>query len=342
TFEGDAYDIEKDQLYENHKIVIVDRSYIISATPIDTWSGKSYKKHVGWRLRPDNLMAMGPLDNLVGMQYRIDHLENLKADVVDLLAHPPLLVKGYVEDFDWEPFTRIHADVDADVRALNIDSSALNADFQIEKLEFEMEQMAGAPREAAGIRSPGEKTAFEISTLQNAAGRVFQNKISYFEENFLEPILNAFLEVSRRNIQATEAIRTINDETGAIEFIDVSQEDLNSNGTIRARGARHFATRAQLIQEITTLLNSPAGSDESVRVHISGIKLAELFESVLGIEEYGLVHPNIRILEDFERQELLATAQETLAEQDSNLLEGARIEEAEEEEELPESQRPIL
>jgi hypothetical protein len=41
---------------------------------------------------------MGPLDNLVGMQYRIDHLENLKADVFDLIAFPPLKIKGYVED----------------------------------------------------------------------------------------------------------------------------------------------------------------------------------------------------------------------------------------------------
>jgi hypothetical protein len=27
---------------------------------------------------------MGPLDNLVGLQYRIDHLENAKADALDL------------------------------------------------------------------------------------------------------------------------------------------------------------------------------------------------------------------------------------------------------------------
>lgn len=48
------------------------------------WLGKTSIVHAGWRYRPDNLWAMGPLDNIVGMQYRIDHLENLKADAMDL------------------------------------------------------------------------------------------------------------------------------------------------------------------------------------------------------------------------------------------------------------------
>ena len=47
----------------------------------------------GWRPRPDNLYAMGPLDNLVGMQYRIDHLENLKSDVFDQIAYPILKIR---------------------------------------------------------------------------------------------------------------------------------------------------------------------------------------------------------------------------------------------------------
>jgi hypothetical protein len=68
-----------------------------------SWLGKCPIFHAGWRERPDNLYAMGPLDNLVGMQYRIDHLENLKADVFDQIAYPILKIRGDVEDFDFEP-----------------------------------------------------------------------------------------------------------------------------------------------------------------------------------------------------------------------------------------------
>lgn len=317
TFEGDAYDVSTDTLYENKQIVIADRSYIVAVRDLPSWSGKSYKKHVGWRLRPDNLMAMGPLDNLVGMQYRIDHIENLKADMFDLMAHPPLLVKGYVEDFDWEPFERIQCDNDSTVETLRIDSSALQANFEIDKLEFEMEQMAGAPREAAGIRTPGEKTAFEVGALANAASRIFQNKVQYFEENFIEPLLNSFLEVSRRNIEGTELIRNVDEETSAVNFMRITKEDLTAVGTVRARGARHYATRAQLIQELTTLLNSAVAADEDVKVHISGKAIAEMIEDVMGLHKYDIVKPYIRVYEQYEKQELINTVQETLSETDS-------------------------
>jgi hypothetical protein len=87
-FEGDIYDMDTDQLLLGQKIIVVDRKFIGVSEPTKSWLGRSNKEHAGWRFRPDNLMAMGPLDNLVGMQYRVDHLENLKADVFDLIAIP--------------------------------------------------------------------------------------------------------------------------------------------------------------------------------------------------------------------------------------------------------------
>jgi len=319
TFEGDLYDIYDDKLYENYKITIVDRSYILAKKPLESWDGKSYKKHVGWRLRPDNIMAMGPLDNLVGMQYRIDHLENLKADMFDLLAHPPIVIKGYAEDFEWEPFTRIHTDPESSVETLKIDSTALTADFQIDRLEQEMEEMAGAPKQAMGIRTPGEKTAYEVQTLENAAGRIFQNKVSYFEERFLEPLLNTMLEVSRRNIESFDLIK-IQNELGAAEFMKLSKDDITAKGLIKARGARHFAQRAQLVQELTNFANSAIGQDPGVASHISGLKVAELFEDILGLKKYDLVRKNIRVEEEFERQNVINAAQETLGQIDSEGL----------------------
>lgn len=312
TFEGDIFDIDTGEYYEQHRAVIVDRSYLLSLEPIPTYSGRSTKQHCSWRQRPDNIYGMGPLDNLVGMQYRIDHLENLKADVFDLIAFPPLKIKGYVEDFDWAPMEQIVMDVDADVDMLRPDATALNADMQIGQLEMEMEEMAGAPKQAMGIRTPGEKTAYEVQTLENAAGRIFQSKVAYFEENFLEPLLNSMLEVARKNMDATDTVRIV-DELGAVEFAKISKEHIVGSGKIRPRGARHFAARAQLVQELTQLMQT-IGQDPAVSVHISGKKLAKLFEDKLGLKRYELVQDNIRVVEQMETQQAMEAGQEMLTE----------------------------
>ena len=315
-FEGDLYDIDTGTLHENHRVTIVDRSYVLANTPIDSWTGESTKQHAAWRLRPDNIYGMGPLDNLVGMQYRIDHLENIKADVFDLIAYPPLIIKGYVEDFEWEPLAEIVMDTDADVQMLRPDTTALNADMQIANLQNEMEEMAGAPKQAMGIRTPGEKTAYEVQQLENAAGRIFQSKIQYFEEQFLEPLLNSMLEVGRRNISTVEVIRITDETFGAEDFLEISKEDITAKGKLRPKGARHFAARAQFIQEVTQMM-ATIGQDPSVAVHISGKKLAKLFEDKLGLKEYELVSDNIRIMEQIETQQVLEAGQEELAAQNA-------------------------
>ena len=129
--EGDVHDVETGELLRDHVITVVDRTHVIRKQQNPSWIGKGYKQHVGWRLRPDNLYAMGPLDNLVGMQYRIDHLENLKADLMDLAAFPPLLIKGDIDEFEWGPLERVSADEASSVELLKVDSVGLNAYLQI-------------------------------------------------------------------------------------------------------------------------------------------------------------------------------------------------------------------
>jgi len=116
---------------------------------------------------------MGPLDNLVGMQYRIDHLENMKADIWDLTRYPIFKIKGYVEDFDWSPGERIICGDDGDVDLVSPDVQVLNFNTEISILEAKMEEMAGAPKEAMGFRTPGEKTKYEVQRIENAASRIF-------------------------------------------------------------------------------------------------------------------------------------------------------------------------
>ncbi len=311
-FEGDTFDMNTGEVNTGHRVIVVDRRKVVHDEPYDSWLGRSNKEHVAWRPRPDNLMGMGPLDNLVGMQYRLDHLENLKADVFDMIAHPMYVVKGMAEDFEHGPGERIYLDLDAEVSVLRPDATALNADFQMAQLMENMEELAGAPRQAMGIRTPGEKTAFEVQALENAAGRIFQQKIQKFEEEFVEPLLNQMLEVARRNIEATEIVKVFADDFAVQEFLQITPDDLNSRGALYPVGARHFAQQAQMVQNLTGFINSAAYQDPNVSTHISGIKLAELFEELLGLEKFDLVSPNIRLAEAQESQSLQAQAQESV------------------------------
>src|SRR5258708_9446601 len=92
------------------------------------------------------------------------------------------------------------------------DGKALSGNLEIENLERLMEEMAGAPREAMGFRTPGEKTKYEVQSLENAAARLFQNKIKQFEEQIIEPLLNAMLELARRNLTGPTVIKVFDDE----------------------------------------------------------------------------------------------------------------------------------
>ena len=309
-FEGDWYDTSNNKLYENHQILVLDRTSVIYNGPIRNWMGRSLKEHAGWRLRPDNLWAMGPLDNLVGIQYRIDHLENLKADVFDQIAFPFLKIKGFVEDFDWEPGGRGYCGEEGDIETLVPDATALNADFQISVLEQSMEDMAGAPKQAMGIRTPGEKTAYEVQTLENAAGRIFQNKVTHFEEVFLEPLLNNMLEVARRNLDTADVVRATDPDLGVQQFLTVTKEDITAKGKLIPRGARHFAAKAMLVQNLTNLAGSAVYADQSVKVHLSGKQIAKAIVEGLGLETYGVYQENVAIEEQAETTRLLNAAED--------------------------------
>lgn len=318
TFYGDIYDGESGEFFNNRVITVVDRSYVIFNEQNPSWLGTAPIFHAGWRERPDNLYAMGPLDNLVGMQYRIDHLENLRADVFDQIAYPMIKIRGEVEDFDFAPAQRIYLGEEGDVGYLAPDATALNADFQIRELEAKMEMLAGAPREAMGIRSAGEKTAFEVQSLMNSAGRIFQHKTGHFERVFLEPILNAMLEAARRNMNYSDVIRVVNADTGLPFFEEITKEDIKANGKIIPMGARHFAERARRIQQITQLYQIKM-ADPTVGVHLSGKEFARILTEELG--EPKLFAENIGVIEQMDTQKVATEAQVQFQEQQQIMAE---------------------
>ena len=314
-FYGDIWDHVEGVLHRNQHIVVVDRAYIIRREAHPNWFGCPPIFHAGWRDRPDNLYAMGPLDNLIGLQYRIDHLENAKADAVDMIIHPVLKIRGFVEDFDYGPGARIYTGEEGDVGFMSPDASVLSLNTEIVQIMQIMEEMAGAPRQAMGLRTPGEKTKFEVQVLENGANRVFINKTSHFEVIFLEPALNAMLETARRNFGLAETVRVEDSDFNFVKFVNISKKDLLASGNLRALGARRFANKANILQELVQLGNSSLGQDPEIMAHFSSIKIAKMLEDLLELKEYKIVQKNIRISERADAERAIQSAQQMVAEE---------------------------
>lgn len=312
TFYGDIYDEESGDLLRNHVIKVVDRHKIFTKKTNPSYFGSAPIFHAAWRNRPDTLWGMGPLDNLIGMQYRIDHLENIKADLFDIITFPPLKITGYVEDFEWGPMSRIVVGDNGNVELVAPQVQALQANTEIAVLEMKMEEMAGSPKEAMGFRTPGEKTKYEVQRLENAASRIFQSKIKTFERQHLEMILNAMLELARRHLDQI-TIRAFDDEIKLAYFQELSAADLTGNGRVKPIAARHFAEQAELLQNLTGFYNSAIGADPEIKAHISTVKLANMIEELLEIQEYDIIEPYIRLTEQAEAQRMSNVGEEQTA-----------------------------
>lgn len=311
TFYGDMYDYDNDTFLKNHVIMVVDRHKLIGKKPNPSFFGYPPIFHSPWRKKQDNLWGMGPLDNLVGMQYRMDHVENMKADIFDLVTYPVQKIKGFVEDYTWQPGEKIFVGEEGDVTIEAPNVNALNANFEIQNLERLMEEMAGAPREAMGFRTPGEKTKYEVQRLENAAARIFQNKIKQFEEMIVEPLLNAMLEMARRNLTNSISIRVFDDEFKVSSFQSLTVEDITGIGRIKPIAARHFAEQADLIQNLTSLTGS--GLWPAVQPHFSTIKLAKIIEDIFNLQDFEVVTPFVALAEQAEAQKQSNALQEQVA-----------------------------
>lgn len=318
-FEGDYYNVATGELYENRIITVIDRVYVIRNIANPSWIGKDTKVHVGWRDRPDNLYGMGPLDNLVGMQYRLDHLENLKADALDMTILPPIGLKGEVEPFTWAPGVTIHIPEDGDVSLLPPNPAAFQVNNEIANLMALMEEMAGAPKQQMGIRTPGEKTAFEVQQLENASGRIFHHKTNKFEIQFIEKALNLMLEIARRNLDTGDVVRVLDDDLGVSTFINITKEDITAKGKLRPMGSRHYAARAQLIQNLMGVYNSPVG--QMIAPHTSAKSLAKLIEESMGFSKFQIIKDNIAVMEQAETQRLMNQVSRTLETEEQSPVE---------------------
>jgi len=310
TFYGDWYDPYTDTFEKNRVITVVDRHKIINDMPNPSFFGYAPIFHVPWRKKQDNLWGMGPLDNLVGMQYRMDHVENMKADIWDLVTYPVQKVKGFVDEYTWQPGEKIFVSEEGDVELVQPQVQIMQSNSEITWIGDNMEAMAGAPKEAMGFRSPGEKTKYEVQRMENAASRIFQNKIKQFEEQMVEPLLNAMLELARRNFSGTQAIRVFDDEFKMATFQTLTVQDITGIGRIKPIAARHFAEQAELIQNLTSLTGS--GLWPTVQPHFSTIKLAKIIEDIFHLKDYNVCIPYIALAEQADGQRQVQALEEQL------------------------------
>lgn len=296
SYFGNIFDPETGEVRKNQEVYVVDRTDVILQRTNPSFLEIKPYVYSGWRVLPDNLYGQSPLSQLLGMQYRCDHLENLKADAFDFIVHPVIKIMGdTVEDFHYGPGERVYCGDDGDVQYLVPDTSVLTCDNQIALYHKYMEEMAGSPKESMGFRTPGEKTAFEVNALMQGADRMFIQRLNQFERDFVEPILNLMFELLIRNMDGEDFIRTFNDEEKAATFMSITKDDVAARGMIKPIGSSNYEARNKRVQELQNFL---ALVDTSgLAPHISKYKAAKVLEEELGLEQFNMVGENIGIEE---------------------------------------------
>jgi len=315
-YRGDIFNPTTGETQRNRVVYVMDKAHVIRNEPTQAPSGFDGIHHGGWRIRPDNTWAQGPLDNLVGMQYRIDHLENLKADVFDIIAQPVIFVKGddVMEPTEgYRPGAVYYGGIDSDVRMLSPDATALNADNQIANYHRMMEEMAGAPPETRGIRTPGEKTAFEVSKLDQNATMMFVDKARIFER-MLETMLKETFELMLINFDIEEYMEVFGEGTEAEALTALAMENTLARGEFVAIGARHWTRRNRETLEMQQFMQGPL-QDPKVRAHVDGSKLAAFWERKLNIEDEGIVEEYAGVIEDVRLQAIAQEEAESIQEE---------------------------
>ncbi len=316
-FYGDFYSVETGEYLKNHKIIVVDRRKVIFSEPIRSRNGSQHIYASGWEDRADTLMAMSPLARLVGMQYKLDKLENQRADAFDRIIHPITVESGDVEFHGKRGAVggRYVTDEKGSVHEMRPDTTVLNADFQMQNSMAIMEEMAGSPKNASGHRTPGEKTKFEVQFLENGGNRIFRNKTNKFEKEMIEEVLNDMIEMAMDNMGETDLVSTVGEDFQVEEFLSISKQDLNVSGKLRARGSRLFAEKANALQNLLGVLASPAF--QMLNPHTSRIKLARAIEELGDLEELGIFVPNIGVQEDAVTQRMMNQTQQSTGEIDA-------------------------
>jgi hypothetical protein len=306
-FYGDIYDEETQKVHKGRCVIVVDGNTVV----YDGFEPKTKIFKGSWKPRPDSLWSQGPLDNLIGINYMINHRENSKNDSIDKFANPDRAYVGDVEEIYDEVTgqTKYIMPEGGSVQDIVPDATVLTYDNQITMHTEMARRAARIPQQLTGFKTSGEKTAFEVQNLNDGAFRGFINKAMQFEEDVIEPCVTAELRVARENFSTVISVLE-EDEEGIISVLEVTEEDLSSNGKLIPFGARRFARNLQQLAALQNLQQS--GMYQIFGKHFNTYDLARVWETLNGFENYQVIKKFAAIDEAMEEEEATMLAQQEM------------------------------
>lgn len=291
---GPVSNPETGDYIEKAHITIIDRMWVLVNEENPTYLGIKPISFASYRKRPENLWGMGPFENLIGMQYRIDHLENAKSDALDMCVYPIRKITGDAtqEEYKLQPGEEWYVPLNGNVELIYPDPKTFMFESDILSKEQEMEEFSGVPKETAGFRTPGEKTKFEVGSLLEHAQEFPDEKIMEFESEFIEPLLNLSLELVLRNLDSwdIDSIPEEDIDTWNGMVVDAFKQD----GRLYPIGTKHARQRQNKIQNTMLLLQNIELAPE----HISKINALKVLAEESGMEEDNIVKFGIGLEEE--------------------------------------------
>lgn len=305
---GSVYDEKSQTVIPDRLITVVDRQSVLFN--IEEKNPRIYKG--SWKTRPDNLWSQGPLDNLVSMAFMVNHRENAKNDAIDRYIYPDRAYVGDVEEIYDEVTgqTKYLMPENGSVTDITPDTTVLTYDSQIVNHIEMMRRASRLPPQLVGFKAPGEQTAEEFRGLNDGAFRGFINKSEQFEQEFLEQVITAFIEVSRDNFDTVIKVLE-EDEEGIINVLEITKEDLTTNGKLVPYGSRRFSRNLQQLAGLNQLANS--NLSQLIIKHLDTFSLAKTWEELSGFQDYKIVDKMAFIEESVEEQEASMLAQQQVA-----------------------------
>lgn len=302
-FYGDVYDSESMTLHTSKCIVVADDSEVLLDTDIGTVSGYPHIHQSVWQKLPDNLWGMGPLENIIGLNYQVNHRENAKSEALDRLIYPDKVYQGDVEEMYDEETGQVTylAPEGGGVAELAVNTQFFSFDLHIDRLTHSARSAARLPSDLTGFRSQGEKTLGEVTALTDGGMRGFIDKAADFERSSLEKHLKSEVELAHEHFG--DALKVPNkSEAGFIEMLNITQKDLAINGLLVPRGAKRFARKNQLLASVVQLSATPLM--ELAGLHFSGKGAATLIEELLELQDTKLFEEYAQIIEQGEAQQV--------------------------------------
>ncbi len=315
-FYGDVYDQENIELHESQIVVVADSEEVLLEDTIKTSTGKPHIFQSVWQKLPDNLWGQGPLENIIGLNYQVNHRENAKSEALDRLIYPDKIYQGDVEEmYDDETGQMTYlAPERGGVQELAINTQFFSFDLHIDRLQHSARSAARLPSDLTGFRSQGEKTLGEVTALTEGGMRGFIDKAADFERSSLEKHLGAEIELAYDNFGSAFKVPNKN-EGGFIEMLNVTKEDLAVNGILIPRGAKRFARKNQMLSTLTQLSATPLA--QVIALHTSGKGATELVNELLETHDTGLFEEFAQILEQGEAQQIMNQVEQSNAMQAS-------------------------